>query len=102
VEAGHATVTREVDGGLETIKVPMPCVVSTDLRLNEPRYAALPNLMKAKKKPFEEITLESLGVSPEVKTRVKALSLPSGRKAGRKVADVAELLSVLQNEAKVL
>jgi electron transfer flavoprotein beta subunit len=102
VENGHATVTREVDGGLETIKIPLPCVISTDLRLNEPRYAALPNLMKAKKKPFEEISVDSLGVSPEVKTRVKSLSLPAGRKAGRKVADVAELLSVLQNEAKVL
>lgn len=97
-----ATVTREVDGGLETLKVPLPCVVSTDLRLNEPRYAALPNLMKAKKKPFEVLTLESLGVSADVKVSVKRLSLPSGRKAGRKVADVAELLSALQNEAKVI
>jgi electron transfer flavoprotein beta subunit len=102
VEAGTATVTREIDGGLETIKVPLPCVVSTDLRLNEPRYAALPNLMKAKKKPFQEMTLESLGVSPEVKVRVKGLALPAGRKAGKKVADVAELIAALQNEAKVL
>jgi len=102
VDAGAATVTREVDGGLETIKVPCPCVVSTDLRLNEPRYAALPNLMKAKKKPFEEITLEALGVTPEVKVKVRSLSLPSGRKAGKKVASVAELISALQNEAKVL
>ena len=102
VENGCATVTREVDGGLETVKVPMPCVVSTDLRLNEPRYAALPNLMKAKKKPFEEVSIESLGVSSEVKTRVKSLSIPAGRKSGRKVADVAELISALQNEAKVL
>lgn len=102
VEAGAATVTREIDGGLETIKVPLPCVVSTDLRLNEPRYAALPNLMKAKKKPFQELTLDSLGVSSEVKVRVKGLSMPAGRKAGRKVADVAELIAALQNEAKVL
>jgi len=102
VEGDSATVTREVDGGLETIKIPLPCVVSTDLRLNEPRYAALPNLMKAKKKPFEELTLESLGVAPEVRVSVKKLSLPSGRKAGRKVADVAELISALQNEAKVI
>jgi electron transfer flavoprotein beta subunit len=102
VEAGAATVTREIDGGLETIKVPLPCVVSTDLRLNEPRYAALPNLMKAKKKPFQEMTLDSLGVTPEVKVRVKGLSLPAGRKAGKKVSDVAELISALQNEAKVL
>ena len=102
VEAGHALVTREVDGGLETIKVPMPCVVSTDLRLNEPRYAALPNLMKAKKKPFEELTLEALGVSPEVKVSVKKLSLPASRKAGKKVGSVAELVASLQSEAKVL
>ena len=95
-------MTREIDGGLETIKVQLPCVVSTDLRLNEPRYAALPNLMKAKKKPFEEISVESLGVSPEVKVKVKSLSLPAGRKAGKKVADVSELISLLQNEAKVL
>jgi electron transfer flavoprotein beta subunit len=102
VEAQSATVTREIDGGLETIRIPMPCVVSTDLRLNEPRYAALPNLMKAKKKPFEELSLEALGVSPDVKLRVKSYSMPSGRKAGRKVADVSELVSVLRNEAKVI
>lgn len=102
VDNGSATVTREIDGGLETIKVPLPCVVSTDLRLNEPRYAALPNLMKAKKKPFEELSLESLGVTAEVKVRVKSLALPTGRKAGKKVSDVAELISALQNEAKVL
>jgi electron transfer flavoprotein beta subunit len=102
VSGGAALVTREVDGGLETIKVPTPCVVSTDLRLNEPRYAALPNLMKAKKKPFEVMSLEALGVSPDVQVTVKHLSLPSGRKAGRKVADVAELVAALQNEAKVL
>jgi electron transfer flavoprotein beta subunit len=95
-------VTREVDGGLETIKIPLPCVVSTDLRLNEPRYAALPNLMKAKKKPFEVLTLETLGVSPDVKVRVKSLTLPGGRKAGRKVASVDELLQALQSEAKVI
>jgi electron transfer flavoprotein beta subunit len=102
VDGGSATVTREIDGGLETISIPLPCVISTDLRLNEPRYAALPNLMKAKKKPFEELTLENLGVSADVKVRVKGLSLPSGRKAGRKVADVAELIAALQNEAKVI
>lgn len=102
VESGSAIVTREVDGGLETVKLPLPCVVSTDLRLNEPRYAALPNLMKAKKKPFEELTLEALGVSPDVKVKVKHLSLPAGRKAGRKVANVQELIAALQGEAKVL
>jgi electron transfer flavoprotein beta subunit len=102
VEGGSAIVTREVDGGLETIKVPMPCVVSTDLRLNEPRYAALPNLMKAKKKPFEVITLDSLGVSPQVKVKVRSLTTPGARKAGRKVGSVQELIDALQNEAKVL
>jgi electron transfer flavoprotein beta subunit len=102
VEGQDVTVTREVDGGLEKIRVPMPCVVSTDLRLNEPRYAALPNLMKAKKKPFEELSLESLGVTTDVKVRVKSLSFPSGRKAGRKVADVSELVLALRNESKVL
>jgi electron transfer flavoprotein beta subunit len=102
VDGGSVTVTREVDGGLETIKVPLPCVISTDLRLNEPRYAALPNLMKAKKKPFEVITLDSIGVSSDVKVKVRKLSTPSARKAGRKVASVQELVEVLQNEAKVL
>lgn len=102
IEGGSAVVTREVDGGLETIKIPIPCVVSTDLRLNEPRYAALPNLMKAKKKPFEVITLESLGVTPDVKVKVRALSTPGARKAGRKVGSVQELIDALQNEAKVL
>lgn len=102
VESGSAVVTREVDGGLETIKIPIPCVVSTDLRLNEPRYAALPNLMKAKKKPFEELSLEALGVSADVKVKVKSLSVPTGRKAGRKVANVQELIAALQGEAKIL
>jgi electron transfer flavoprotein beta subunit len=102
VEGDKAVVTREVDGGLETIKIPLPCVVSTDLRLNEPRYAALPNLMKAKKKPFEELSLDALGVSPQVKVSIKKLSLPQGRKAGRKVGSVAELITALQSEAKVI
>lgn len=102
VEGAAAVVTREVDGGLETIRVQMPCVVSTDLRLNEPRYAALPNLMKAKKKPFEEISFESLGIKPQVKVRIKKLTTPPGRKAGKKVGSVEELVTALQNEAKVL
>lgn len=102
IEDGAAIVTREIDGGLETLKIQTPCVISTDLRLNEPRYAALPNLMKAKKKPFQEVSMESLGVSPEVKIRVKSMSVPAGRKAGKKVTDVSELISLLQSEAKVL
>lgn len=102
IENGHALVTREVDGGLEHVKLPLPCVVSSDLRLNEPRYAALPNLMKAKKKPFEEIGLDSLGVDAALKVKVLKMSQPQGRKAGKKVADVNELISLLQNEAKVI
>lgn len=102
IDGSSALVTREVDGGLENLRVPLPCVISTDLRLNEPRYAALPNLMKAKKKPFEELTLEALGVSPQVKVQVRSLSIPAARKAGRKVGSVAELVSALQDEAKVL
>jgi electron transfer flavoprotein beta subunit len=98
VADGFANVTREVDGGLELVKLPLPCVVSTDLRLN----AALPNLMKAKKKPFEELSLEALGVSTQVMVRVKGLSLPNVRKSGKKVADVGELIKLLQDEAKVI
>jgi electron transfer flavoprotein beta subunit len=102
IQGQVAVVTREVDGGLETIKVPLPCVITTDLRLNEPRYAALPNVMKAKKKPFEELTLDALGVSADVKVKVKSLALPAARKGGRKVASVQELITALQTEAKVL
>ncbi|MCB0353054.1 MAG: electron transfer flavoprotein subunit beta/FixA family protein [Bdellovibrionales bacterium] len=99
---GKATVTREVDGGLETLRISLPCVISTDLRLNEPRYASLPGIMKAKKKPMDETSLADLGVSPDTKIAVTKMVPPEGRKAGRKVADVAELVSALQNEAKVL
>ena len=102
IDGGTATVTREVDGGLETIAVPMPCVISTDLRLNEPRYAPLPGIMKAKKKPLEEIPIASLGVDITPRVVVKTMVPPTGRKGGRKVASVDELVSALQNEAKVL
>jgi electron transfer flavoprotein beta subunit len=102
IEGDSAVVTREVDGGLETIRIPIPAVITTDLRLNEPRYASLPGIMKAKKKPVEQITMETLGVSPTVAVRVRRLSLPAKRGAGRKVADVAELVQVLRDEAKVL
>jgi electron transfer flavoprotein beta subunit len=98
-----ATVTREVDGGLETIRVSLPAIVTTDLRLNEPRYPSLPNIVKAKKKPLDQISLADLGVQPEAaKVEIVALELPSGRKAGVKVSSVAELVDKLQNEAKVL
>jgi electron transfer flavoprotein beta subunit len=102
VEGGAAVVTREVDGGLETVRIPLPAVVTTDLRLNEPRYASLPGIMKAKKKPVEQLTLEQLSVAPTTAVRIRRLSLPPKRGAGRKVADVAELVRVLQEEAKVL
>ena len=99
---GSATVKREVDGGLETEEIKLPAVITTDLRLNEPRYATLPNIMKAKKKPLETLTPESLGV--DVTPRLTTLKVvePPKRKGGGKVADVAELVSKLRNEAKVI
>jgi electron transfer flavoprotein beta subunit len=102
VAGGQATVTREIDGGLETLAIPLPAVVSTDLRLNEPRYATLPNIMKAKKKPLDTFKPADLGV--EVAPRLATLKVvePAKRSAGVKVADVAELVAKLKNEAKVL
>ncbi len=99
---GTATVTREVDGGLETITVKLPAIVTTDLRLNEPRYASLPNIMKAKKKPIDTYTPEDLGV--DVTPRVKTLKVepPAERKAGIIVESVEELVDKLKNEAKVI
>jgi electron transfer flavoprotein beta subunit len=98
----RATVKREVDGGLETVEIGLPAVVTTDLRLNEPRYATLPNIMKAKKKPMETTTPAALGV--EVAPRIATLKVaePPKRKGGGKVADVAELVAKLRNEAKVI
>jgi electron transfer flavoprotein beta subunit len=102
VADGRAEVTREVDGGMETISVALPAVVTTDLRLNEPRYVTLPNIMKAKKKPLETVKPADLGV--DVTPRLKTLKVtePPPRKAGVKVADVPELIAKLKNEAKVL
>ncbi|WP_227814880.1 electron transfer flavoprotein subunit beta/FixA family protein [Nitrogeniibacter aestuarii] len=99
---GKATVTREIDGGLETLTMPLPAIVTTDLRLNEPRYATLPNIMKAKKKPLDNFTPADLGV--DVSPRLKTLKVeePPKRSAGVKVADVAELVAKLKNEAKVI
>jgi electron transfer flavoprotein beta subunit len=99
---GTATVTREVDGGLETIAVKLPAVVTTDLRLNEPRYVTLPNIMKAKKKPLETLKPADLGV--DVTPRLKTLKVaePASRKAGVKVADAAALVVKLRTEAKVI
>jgi len=102
ISGDAATVKREVDGGLETVQMPLPVVVTTDLRLNEPRYATLPNIMKAKKKPLETLTPAALGV--DVAPRLKTLKVvePPKRKGGGRVADVKELVSKLRNEAKVL
>jgi electron transfer flavoprotein beta subunit len=102
IEDGKATVTREVDGGLETISVKLPAVISTDLRLNEPRFTSLPNIMKAKSKPLNILAATSLGV--DITPRVKTLSVnePAKRAAGIRVADVAQLVEKLKNEAKVI
>jgi electron transfer flavoprotein beta subunit len=102
LEDGKATVTREVDGGLETVALSLPAVITTDLRLNEPRYVTLPNIMKAKKKPLETIKPEDLGV--DVTPRLKTLKVvePAKRSAGIKVPDVATLVQKLRTEAKVI
>ncbi|MEW5852524.1 MAG: electron transfer flavoprotein subunit beta/FixA family protein [Myxococcota bacterium] len=97
-----ATVTREVDGGLETISMDLPAVITTDLRLNTPRYASLPGIMKAKKKEVKEIPVASLGVDVAPKVKVLKLEEPKARSAGAKVPDVATLVQKLKNEAKVL
>ncbi len=99
---GNALVTREVDGGLETLRLSLPAIITTDLRLNEPRYVTLPNIMKAKKKPLEVLTPDALGV--DVAPRIKTLKVaePPKRAAGIKVPDVATLVSKLKNEAKVI
>ncbi len=99
---GRCTVTREVDGGLETIAFPLPAVVTTDLRLNEPRYASLPGIMKARKKELKEIAAESLGVDLAPRLKVKRLTAPPKREAGRKVASAAELVALLHSDAKVI
>ncbi len=102
VDGGWATVVREVDGGVETLKVQLPAIVTTDLRLNVPRYPSLPNIMKAKKKEIKELTAAALGVDVTPKVKVLKLEAPPPRKAGVKVADAAELVSKLKTEAKVL
>ena len=99
---GKASVKREVDGGLETVEVDLPTVVTTDLRLNEPRYATLPNIMKAKQKPLEPVTPEALGVDVAPRLATLKVTEPPKRKGGGRVADVKELVAKLRNEAKVL
>lgn len=102
VEDGSVKVTREVDGGLQTVALKLPAVVTTDLRLNEPRYASLPNIMKAKKKPLDITTPAELGVDVSPRIKLVKVEPPAERKAGIKVADVAELVDKLKNEAKVI
>jgi electron transfer flavoprotein beta subunit len=99
---GKATVVREVDGGLETIEITTPAVISTDLRLNEPRYASLPNIMKAKKKPIDEMSPEDLGVDIAPRLATLKVEEPPKREAGVMVESVAELVDKLKNEAKVI
>lgn len=102
VSESAAEVTREVDGGLQTLKLTLPAVVTTDLRLNEPRYATLPNIMKAKKKPLETLPLADLGVATEQRVTLVNVAPPATRKAGIKVPDIDTLLDKLKNEAKVI
>lgn len=102
VENGRAIVTREIDGGLQTVSLSLPAIVTTDLRLNEPRYASLPNIMKAKKKPLNETTPEILGVDVTSRTSILKVEPPAQRAAGITVASIDELLDKLKNEAKVI
>jgi electron transfer flavoprotein beta subunit len=102
IDGGKATVTREVDGGLETIEVSLPAVITADLRLNEPRYATLPNIMKAKKKQLDVVKPADLGVDVTPRLTTLKVSEPPTRSAGIKVADVAALVEKLKNEAKVI
>ncbi|MCB1530771.1 MAG: electron transfer flavoprotein subunit beta/FixA family protein [Rhodospirillales bacterium] len=99
---GSAKVTREIDGGLETLSIKLPAIVTTDLRLNEPRYASLPNIMKAKKKPLETVTPEELGVDFTPRLQIVKVAEPPTRQGGGKVADIDELIDKLKNEAKVI
>ena len=102
IEDDSAIVTREVDGGLQTIKISMPTVVTVDLRLNEPRYASLPNIMKAKRKPLDEKTPDDYGVDISPRLEILKTTEPAARAAGVKVSDVAELVSKLKDEAGVI
>jgi electron transfer flavoprotein beta subunit len=102
IDGEIATVTREVDGGLEVISIKLPAVVTTDLRLNEPRYVTLPNIMKAKKKPIDVLKPTDLGVDPSPRLKTLKVSEPPARKAGIVVPDVATLVEKLKNEAKVI
>ena len=102
VAGDKAKIVREVDGGLEHLEIKMPAIVSVDLRLNEPRYASLPNIMKAKKKPLDSLTVDDLGVDIKPRLTIVKVEEPAARKAGIKVADVKELVEKLKNETKVI
>nr|WP_320135257.1 electron transfer flavoprotein subunit beta/FixA family protein [uncultured Amphritea sp.] len=102
VDGDKVQVTREVDGGLQTVELAMPAIVTTDLRLNEPRYASLPNIMKAKRKPLDTKTPADLGVEVKAHTQLLKVAPPAARQAGIKVASVEELVDKLKNEAKVI
>ena len=102
IEKGTITVTRETDGGSEILALSLPAVITTDLRLNEPRYASLPNIMKARKKPIEMMTPEALSVDPTPRLKILKVTEPPKRGAGKKVASVAELVANLKTEAKVI
>jgi electron transfer flavoprotein beta subunit len=102
IDGETVTVTREVDGGLQTVKLKAPAIITTDLRLNEPRYASLPNIMKAKKKPIEEKTPEAYGVDIKPRLQVVKTGEPPGRKSGVKVGSVAELVGKLKDEAGII
>ena len=102
INDGKANVVREIDGGLQTLEIKLPSIITTDLRLNEPRYASLPNIMKAKKKPLEQINASDLGVDTKARIEQIKVEEPPKRKAGIKVANVSELVQKLKNEAKVI
>ena len=102
IDGNNVQVTREIDGGLETLTAEMPAVITTDLRLNEPRYASLPNIMKAKRKPLEELSLEELGVVVETKVNTLKVESPPERQEAVKVETVDQLVDKLRNEAKVI
>ena len=102
IEGDKLNVVREIDGGLQTIKLAMPAIVTTDLRLNEPRYASLPNIMKAKKKPIDEKSIDDYGVDAKPRLEIVKVSEPPAREAGIKVESVAELVDKLKNQAGVL
>ena len=102
IDGGSASVTREVDGGLQTISLALPAVITADLRLNEPRYASLPNIMKAKKKSLDTTSPDELGVDASARVTLVGVELPAERQAGIKVEDVAQLVDKLRNEAKVI